>query len=43
MIARSSVWEVIGTDLCVFESDALRAKRLIRRYLAQMDGSAAAQ
>jgi hypothetical protein len=33
---RSSAWELLGADVYVFESDALRAKRLIRQNLGEM-------
>jgi len=31
---RSSVWDLFGTDIHVFESDALRAHRLLKAHLA---------
>lgn len=34
---RCSAWDIFGADIHVFESDALRAKRLIRHYLHEMD------
>jgi len=37
LLSRSSVLDIWGTDLYVFESDALSAKRLIRQILAEMD------
>jgi hypothetical protein len=36
---RSSAWDVLGTEIHVFESDALRARRLLNRHL----GTGAAQ
>lgn len=37
LLSRSSVLDIWGTDLYVFESDALIAKRLIRQMLAEME------
>lgn len=39
-VARCSPWDVLGADIYVFESDALRAKKLIRHFLREMDVAA---
>lgn len=40
-ISRAIFSDTLPGDVYVFESDVLRAKRLIRDYLSQMEGSAA--
>lgn len=36
-LTRCTPWDVLGTDVYVFESDAVRAKRLLRHFLADLE------
>lgn len=36
-VQRCTAWDLFGADVYVFESDALRAKKLIRHFLADLD------
>jgi hypothetical protein len=36
-LTRCTPWDVLGTDVYVFESDAVRAKRLLRTFLAELE------
>ena len=41
MLSRSSLWDMLEADrVCVFESDAVRAKKLIREFIEQTEWTA---